>query len=345
MLKPRTFLIFVLALLLIAGLWWARTHVAFDWHNLRLQLRTVRWSFVLAGCAVIYLSMTFRAWRWQLLLGSEGRNSSGAKLVAAQFAGFTAVALFGRVADLTRPYLLARRTQTSVATQLAVYSLERAYDLAAAAILFSTTLLFMPRTVPHHEYYVRAGVVAMAGTLFLVGFALAVRFTGMQLASMARGVFRIVSQEFANGVAVKLLDFRQGMLALSSAMQLFAALLWSLAIWALIAAAYFLTARAFVNTAQLAGFTIASTMLLMATSMGGSLFQLPIVGWFTQTGVLAVALHKFFDVPLEVATAAGALMLLTTTLSVVPAGVMAARIEGVSLRTAAQAGEAAAEVS
>lgn len=339
--KLRNILIGLLLAALLVGLWWAHTHVPFDWGNLRTQMRSVNWLLIAAGAAMIHLSLLLRAWRWRTLLGREANGASGAKLVGPQFVGFTTVALFGRVADLARPYMIARKTDTPVGTQLAVYSLERAFDLAAAAILFSTTLIFVPKDMPHHHEFVRAGLAAMTLTLVIVVFALLVRFSGGALASMARGVFRVVSQEFANGVAEKILDFRQGMTTVNSWGQMLGCLLWSLAVWGLIAAAYCVTARSFALTPELSHFTVSMTMLLLATSMGASLLQLPVVGWFTQIAALALALHAFFAVPVEVASAAGALLLLVTTLCIVPAGLVAAKLEGVSLKAVAKTSEAA----
>ena len=61
----------------------------------------------------------------------------------------------------------------------------------------------------------------------------------------------------------------------------------SLAMWGMIGGAYLQTAHAFVDTPELAGLTFSRTMLLMAASIGGSLLQLPIIGWFTQIAVTA----------------------------------------------------------
>ena len=335
----------VIALVLVAvvvAIFLLRDRVHFDWANLKLQMRAVDWRLIAAGCAAIWISMLFRAVRWKLLLGAVS-STSAVKLIASQLIGFTVVALFGRVADLARPYLVARKTTTPIATQLAVYSIERAFDLAAAAILFSVTLAFTPRDMPHHAQFVKAGIVSLGLTLFLAAFALAVRFAGATLASIARNIFKLVSDDFAKAAATKILDFRDGMKAIATAGQFVGSLVWSLVIWVLIASSYLLTARAFRSSADLATFTVASTMLLMATSMGGSLFQLPVLGWFTQIGVLAGALHVFFGVPLEIASACGAVLLFTTTLSIVPLGLVAAKIEGVGLRAAAHSGEAVAE--
>jgi hypothetical protein len=81
-------------------------------------------------------------------------------------------------------------------------------------------------------------------------------------------------------------------------------------------------------------------MLLLATSMGSSLFQLPVLGWFTQVAVLAAALRGFFAVPLEPATACAAVMVFATTLCIAPAGIILARIEGITLRDVARSSSA-----
>ena len=75
--------------------------------------------------------------------------------------------------------------------------------------------------------------------------------------------------------------------------------LLSLAMWGMIGVAYVQTAHAFVHTPELAELTFSRTMLLMAASIGGSLVQLPIIGWFTQIAVTAAAMHAFYGAPIE----------------------------------------------
>jgi uncharacterized membrane protein YbhN (UPF0104 family) len=338
--SARNALIAVLLLIVLAACaWFARGRVHFDWANLKLQMRAILWTRVAAGVGLIWLSIAVRAPRWRVLLGSASATGS-AKLIGPQFVGFTVVALFGRAADLSRPYLTARRTTTPVATQLAVYFIERALDLAAAAILFAVTLAFAPQNMPHHEQFKKAGMGALALMAVLVVFLVAVRVAGKVIAGLARKSFGIISPAFGESSATKILEFREGLRTITSFQQFAAAFLLSLVVWAMIAGAYLETARAFADSPQLAHFSIPQTMLLLATSMGGSLLQLPVIGWFTQIGVLGVAFHAFFDVPVEVASAAGAITMLVTTLGVVPAGLIAAKIEGIGLRDAAHSGEA-----
>jgi hypothetical protein len=70
----------------------------------------------------------------------------------------------------------------------------------------------------------------------------------------------------------------------------------------------------------------------MVASGGASIFQLPILGWFTQIGIVAAALAGLFGANAESATACAAVLLLTTFLCIVPVGLIWAQFEHVSLR-------------
>ncbi len=331
------------AVLVVLGvlLWAFRHRIAFDPHAFAQQIRVVSPGNVALALVAIYIGFVLRATRWAILLAPV-RKSSTAQLLPSQLIGFTAVALFGRVADLARPYLVARRLGTPVATQLAVYSIERAFDLAAAAILFSVTLAFAPRNMPHHEAFTKAGVISLGATVFLAAFAATIRFAGDHLASLAARMVRPLSAKVAEIVAGRILDFREGFRTIASFPQFFAALAVSLLIWLGIALTYLESARAFTASPILGSMTFTGVMLLMATSLGASLLQLPILGWFTQIAALAAAYHEFYGVPLETASACGALSLLTTSLSIIPAGLIASRVQGVSLREASRSVEAEA---
>jgi len=117
----------------------------------------------------------------------------------------------------------------------------------------------------------------------------------------------------------------------------------SLAMWALISLSYLEIARAFVASPQLAGLTLAKCMLLMASSMAVSGFQLPVLGWFTQIGAVAAAMSGFFGVAAEPATACAATLLAVTFLGIAPVGLIWARFEHVSLRKVTAESEHAEE--
>jgi uncharacterized membrane protein YbhN (UPF0104 family) len=346
--RERTSLRYVLwvAVVLVLGalLWWMHAHVAFDWHTLMAQMRGVSWRYVVAAITLIYFSFVMRGVRWRILLGRATPAKTG-QLIWPQFIGFTGVALVGRLADLSRPYLIARKLHATVASQLAVYSIERALDLGAAAILFSVTLALAPRGLAHHAAYVRAGVASSAATLGIAVFAVALRLAGERVARLVRAMLSPVSKTFAEKLAERLMEFRAGLLALSTLGELGSALATSLVIWGAIALCYLLTARAFQAEPALATMSFTATMLIMATSMGGSLLQLPIIGWFTQIALIAAAFHAFFDVPIETATACSALLLFDCTLCIVPIGLIAARLTGTSVRATTSQDEVVAASS
>jgi hypothetical protein len=330
---PRT-LVPVALILLVLIFFLARSHASFDWRSLGHQLRSVSPVLILIAFGCTYLGYWLRAWRWTVLLGPLYKTTT-LKMLPSQLIGFTIVALFGRFADLGRPYLIARRLKTPVATQLAVYSIERAFDLASAAIIFSATLAFAPRNMPHHEAFARAGFVSLGATLFLAVFALSLRFAGNQVASIAASLLRPISEPFSRSASERILEFSQGLRIVSTLGEFLSALAISVGMWVVIAVMYLETIHAFRATPSLANLSFAATMLLLATSLGGSMLQLPVVGWFTQIALLAAALHGFFDVPIETATACGAMLLVVANLAVIPGGFIAAQIEGISLREAA----------
>ena len=320
----------LLALVVFAN----RGRIHFDWAAFWLQVRHIRWQHIGFGVVLIYSTYWLRSARWSVFL-SEQKKVPLFALTPPQFIGFTAVALFGRIADVLRPALVARRVGLPVSTQFAVYTIERMFDLGAAAIIFSGALLFIPRDLPHHDVFVRTGLFSLAGTAAIAIFAVVLRVTGGAISELVRRVLGGLSRPVADSVADRIQGFREGLNTISSARELVVTALISLAMWALIGFAYVETLHAFVGTPELANIGFSRAMLLMGASVGGSLLQLPIIGWFTQIAVTATAMHEFYGAPVEAATACGALLLAVTFLSIIPAGLISARMGGVSLRAAA----------
>jgi len=305
--------------------------VRFDWEMFWRQLRSLNWAHIAAALALIWATYWLRAVRWAEFCRAS-KKLRARDLVGPQFVGFSAVALFGRLADLVRPYLLARRTGLTVSSQVAVYTVERMFDLGAAAVVFSSALALSPASLEHRDRFVRVGVGSLVATLLIALFAVAMRIKGDAIAAWMGGRLERFGPKLASGVAEKILGFREGLRAVSSLREFAVALAISLAMWGMIGAAYLQTARAFAETPELAGLSFSRVMLLMAVSLGGSLVQLPVLGWFTQIAVMATAMHEFYGAPLEAATACAAMILIVMTLSIVPPGLVFARVEGVSLR-------------
>src|ERR1700733_12347069 len=221
----------VVALAVLVFLFRNKAH--FDWATFWQQLRYVSVGHIIAGIALIYATYWLRAVRWAVFV-SPTKKVSAASLLGSQFIGFTAVALFGRLADLTRPYLISRKVELPMSSQVAVWTIERMFDLGAAAVIFSGALAFTPKGLPHHEVFVRASVLSMGATLAIAIFAGVVRVAGGTVASFAKGTVGLVSKAAGESIATKIIGFREGLNALSSARDFGVVTLLSLTMWLMI---------------------------------------------------------------------------------------------------------------
>jgi hypothetical protein len=347
-LKKKQLILGLVALLALAVLVvWGRGRIHFDFGVFRAQLALADWRKIGIGVACIYLAYVFRAVRWALLL-RHNKKVSPMSLLGTQVIGFTAVALIGRVADPVRPYLVARKTGLPLSNQIAVYIVERLFDAGSMALIFSSVILLtawfgQPGALPHPEILKKGGYWSLAATVGGALFLVAVRLAGGVVASFLEGSFGVVSKRLGHAVGEKVRSFRAGLDTIRTPSDFGVAAALSLGMWGVITLAYLETARAFVASPQLASMTLAKCMLLLAVSGGASIFQLPVLGWFTQIGFVAAALTSFYGAAPEASAACAATLLAVTFLSIVPVGLVWAQLEHVSLRKIAVESEHAEE--
>ena len=341
----RNWILWLIVLAALGALvWFGRHRIHFNWAVFVEQLRLADWKLFGVAVALIWLGYLLRAVRWALLMKPTKRVQP-LSILGCQVIGFTGVALLGRPADLVRPYLVARRTSTSIAAQIGVYTVERMFDIGSVAFIFSTFLLFGPRQgLPRGDLIHHAAIFGLAATLALAGFAVVARVAGQKAATAAGRIFGSISSRAGEAVADKILAFRDGLNAITSPLDFLWSAVLSLTMWAMIAGAYLETTRAFTASPALAHMTVPKCMLLMAASMASSTVQLPIVGWFTQIAFTAAAMQALFGAASEPALACGAMLLIDTFMSVIPLGLIWLRFEHVSLKKVAEesghAGEA-----
>lgn len=316
-----------------------RTH--FRWDILAAQMHYVRWSNVLIGILLIYAAYVVRAFRWVIFLRPTKRLPP-LYLLGTQVIGFTAVALLGRVADLTRPYLVARRSRLPIALQIAIYTVERMFDACAMASIVSLGLLLAPdrASIPHREQVVAGARSLLFLAAMLIVFTIFVRISGNGIASI---IERRLPGKLAGAIASKVRSFREGLLAISSVGTLLPAIALTLLMWAMISGAYLATVRAFASSPSLASVTLGRTVVLMAASMVGSAFPVPVAAWFTQVIALQITLSQLFSVSQEVALACGAGITFVTFLCIIPVGLIWSRFEHISLRQVSEESEHDAE--
>ncbi len=343
--KKKPWILYLLGAVLLGALgWYVHQRVHFQWSVFRDQLQHVDWRRIGIAVAMIVFCYWLRAARWAVLIRPQKKVSAGT-LWGTQVIGFTGVALFGRLADLVRPYLVAKRTQLTLSSQVAVYTVERMFDLAASALIFAGALLLAPdrATLPHHDALQHAALGALVITVVLALFALSVRASGRVIAAMAEKSLSSISPALGASVGSKIRAFRDGLDSIATIGDFFWAMGLSLLMWGFITAAYLEVTRAFVLSPELSSMTLARCLVLMAASMAGSVIQLPVIGWFTQIAFTTGLMQKIFNVQFEPALACGTMLLIVTFMSVVPLGLIWARIEHVSLKKVSEESEELAE--
>ena len=315
-----------------------RTLKSFDWSTLTHTFDSIRWSRLVLATLLTYAAYVSRAFRWSVFLRPT-KPATPAQMVPAQFIGFTSVAILGRLGELVRPYLVARRQQVTFTSQLAVYAVERVFDLLAAASIIAVTLSISPsvQNLPYHEQFRRAGYIGIVAALVLALIAVAIRFSGQKIADLASHWFGLISKKLAHGIHEKILAFSHGLNAIAGWGALIEALVYSFLTWGFIALAYIVVVHSF-TVPELASIPAAQTILLMAGSLLGSFAQLPAIGGGSQVAILYV-LTSVLRVGPEAATACAITLYVVTFLTVIPAGLIFARVEQVSLRNVARESE------
>ena len=350
----------VVLAILVGLVLWTRQHVHFEFSKFWHQLTHAEWTRIAIALACIYVGYIFRSARWAFLLRHNQRVRP-LSLIGTQVIGFTGVALIGRLADLVRPYLVSRRTGLPLSSQIAVYIVERLFDMGSIAIVFSIALVQVPadvvkkvtdQVISHSGLLSHAPgwlapllarylglILTLLGALFLV----IVRISGNAVAVFFDRTLGLVSKKMGAAAGAKIRAFHTGLDTMRSWSDFAVTTALSLAMWALITYAYLETIRAFVASPELANISFSACVVLMVISGGASVVQLPVLGWFTQIGFVAFALQLIVHPGPEPATACAATLLLVTFLSIIPVGLIWARFEHVSLRKIAEESEHSGE--
>jgi uncharacterized protein (TIRG00374 family) len=318
-----------------------RTWTNFDWHTFLRQTKNVSEFHILHGIALIYIAYVLRAVRWKIFLQPVRPDASTIKLIAPTMIGFTGLALLGRPGELIRPYLIAKQEKLPFSSQLAVWAVERIFDVGGFTFLFVLAAFFAkaPRRLEHHNVFEYVGESL---TLIVIGLtlgAIAVHRWGDALAKWVERRFAHLAANLGHRVALRIREFRRGLNTVHSKTSLLLLIGVSVLMWAMIAVAYKEVTYAYgaacnpLAPSEVCKLKIPQTQvfLLMASSMVGSLIQLPGVGGGSQLATISV-LNHVFDVPPELAASCGIMLWLVTFVAVIPVGLLLAHRERLSLR-------------
>jgi uncharacterized protein (TIRG00374 family) len=307
---------------------------SFDWGTFWAQTGRIKKIHVFHAVALIYIAYFMRAVRWKIFLQPVRPTAKMMDLLSPTVIGFTGLALLGRAGEFIRPYLIARRNDLPVSSQLAVWAVERIFDVGAFTVLM-VCAIFLPSAlpaIPHPEYYIRfreGGFLLIGAVFALTVGAIIVRRSGEAVARWVEQRFGHLSANFGHKLAQKVREFGQGLDTIHSTLSLTLLILVSVGMWYVIALAYQEVTHSYGVPAL--EIPVSQLLILMGASMLGSMLQLPAVGGGSQMATIA-ALSSVFDVPPEMAASCGILLWLVTFAAVVPVGLALAHHERLSLR-------------
>jgi len=319
-----------------------RTWRHFDWEKFGSQISRLSWIHIFHATALIYLAYAMRAIRWKIFLKPVRPDASTLGLVAPTVIGFTGLALLGRPGELIRPFLIARREKLSFSSQLGVWAVERIFDIAAFTVLLviAVFLAIAPRRLPHPGVFQRAGLAFAALSAGLIFGAIVVHRSGVVIASWVERRFAHHASNLGHKIAIRIRELCEGLNTIHGPGSLVWLIVTSVVMWCMIAVSYKEVTLAY--GAPELRIPQTQILLLMGSSMIGSLIQLPGVGGGSQLATIA-ALQHIFGVPEELAASCGIMLWLVTFVAVVPLGLLLAHQERLSLRQLSQESQVAEE--
>jgi uncharacterized protein (TIRG00374 family) len=315
-----------------------RTWKDFDWATFWSEGRDLNPLHIVLAVALVYLSYALRAVRWKIFLRPVRQGASTLGLISPTLVGFTGLALLGRPGELIRPYLIARRTGLTFSSQIAVWAVERIFDIGGFTVLM-VLAIFLPtelRYLPNPEIYPRLRVGGFLLVVLVAGLALGaflIAKFGEAVAVWIEARFAHLAANLGHRIAQKVREFRGGLDTIHSPLAFLQLTGVSILMWWIIALAYREVTHAY--GPALEHMTVSKVLLLMGSSMLGSLVQLPGVGGGSQLATIS-ALQHIFNASHELAASCGILLWVVTFVSVVPAGLLLAHRERLSLRKVAE---------
>ena len=311
-------------------IYWRVQQSDFDAQRFWNTFTNVHPGWLCLGGALVLLTYVGRALRWQVMMRPFVPHPHFGKLLSATVIGFTGIVLLGRPGELIRPYLIASRERTSFSSQMAIWLLERIWDLLTVLALFGYALTQVsvdPSTVSSSMQWVlrTGGVVVAALCTVCVAMLLAIGVFSDAAQRRIRAAMPAIPERFRERVEKMLLAFAGGMecsRSIASTGQIF---LYSVVEWLVIVAATWCLLRSFPQTSA---FSLVDSAVFVGFIAFGSIVQIPGIGGGMQVASIIV-LTELFGLDLASASGAAVLMWLSMYVFVTPIGVLLAIHEGV----------------
>ena len=288
--------------------------------------------FDLIGLAVLAMVATYvaRAVRWCHLLEPLGSVHLGVAL-RATIIGFAATAVLpGRVGEVLRPYVLARRERLSVSAAIGTVVLERLLDLAVILAIFGLAVVVFEPLAAIEDNGLLAALYA--GAAAAAGVALATLALACVAATSPISVGRLVARVtvvLPAGLSQRLAQlahrFAEGLGVMRRPGPLVWAMAWTVVIWLTITAGLWFVSVAFGISMSPAGAGIVLVLIVMGVAVPTP------AGVGGYHAAFQVGATTLFAASAESAVAAGLVAHAISFLPVTIVGVILMAAEGVRL--------------
>jgi len=319
----------------------------FTWKKFIVSVGQANIWLLLLSFVAIYGCYAIRAVRWQRFCRYLGPTTF-LNTFTGTLMGFAAIFVLGRAGEPVRPLLLARKDRLPVASMFGIFFLERFCDFAAAAALACLSLLVFSNRlsdagadmnwVEHARHGAWLLLAAMTGLI-----AILVYYRVHGATAVDKGLERWrEAGGFRMRVASAISGISEGLQAIRTFPDLWAAIGYTTAHWVLAVLIYMWVSQAFSGAFVHSDMNFWGAMLLLAVTLVGSVLQLPGIGGGAQIASI-VALTAIFGLDQEPAIAIAAVLWIITFAGCTLVGIPLLIHEGMSVGELRQLARAEAE--
>ena len=252
----------------------------FTWKKFIVSVGQANIWLLLLSFVAIYGCYAIRAVRWQRFCRYMGPTTF-LNTFTGTLMGFAAIFVLGRAGEPVRPLLLARKDRLPVASMFGIFFLERFCDFAAAAALACLSLLVFSNRlsdagadmnwVEHARHGAWLLLAAMTGLI-----AILVYYRVHGATAVDKGLERWrEAGGFRMRVASAISGISEGLQAIRTFPDLWAAIGYTTAHWVLAVLIYMWVSQAFSGAFVHSDMNFWGAMLLLAVTLVGSVLQLP----------------------------------------------------------------------
>ena len=256
---------------LTVGLMWFFLRNA-DLQRVWGEIVGARWDLLALALLLTLSGYLFRVERWRHLLAPIG-HTRFKNAFRATVMGFAANALMpGRVGEVLRPYVLARREQLSATAAFATVVIERLLDLLLVFLFFSGVIVLSDPQIVTNDTGLLATVntgAAVAGLGAIAALVVVFVIAGhpQRAERVVRRLAHVAPGGLGHAIASVMLRFVEGLAVARQARPLLVALAWSVPLWVSNILSIWLVTRAFGIDLPLGGAVILTALVVVGVAV------------------------------------------------------------------------------